>query len=70
MFILFLTQQTYMEKLANIAENHKEDIRIKIENKQIEPGMFDAVQRDLFGILRIQFFRDYAKTPEYPFILF
>ena len=54
-----------MEKLANIAESHKEEVRVKLETKQVDPGMFDGVQRDLFGILRIQFFRDYAKTPEY-----
>lgn len=59
-----------MNKIANIASAHKVDIQGKLDSKQIDNQMFDNVQRDIFGIMRIQLFRDYAKTPEYLFFSF
>lgn len=56
---------SYMTKIATISEAHKTDIQSKLDAKQVDAMMFDNVQRDIFGIMRIQLFRDYAKTPEW-----
>lgn len=46
-------------------EAHKTEIQNRLDTQEIVREMYDKVQRDIFATLRMQFFRDYSKTPEY-----